>query len=357
MDMHIVLLDLGHELRGGQRQVFYLAQRLADSPEFSCVVAAPRNAPLLHMAADAGLPVLPLGGRRAWDPRTLYTLMRHLRGRTCILHTNDAHSAGLGAWLHSRSGGATRLLHTRRVSYPLRQGWRGRKYLLADAVVGVSAEIAQVMRDSGMPAEKVHVIHSGIDASLYTPRTTRQDGRLVIGMVGALTRQKGHDVFVRALGELHRGAAGTLPPWEARIIGSGPLFESLLELARQEGVESRMACLGWQDSRVMMPGFDILAVPSVDGEGSSAVIKEGWAVGLPVIASDLASNLELVRHEDNGLAFANGDHGALARGIARLASDAGLCARLVQGGRQSLEEFTDVRMAGAYMRLYRSLLV
>lgn len=57
----------------------------------------------------------------------------------------------------------------------------------------------------------------------------------------------------------------------------------------------------------MLPDCDALVVPSVDGEGSSGAIKEGWVTGVPVICSALASNQELVRGDENGLLAAVGD--------------------------------------------------
>lgn len=353
--MHILLLDLGREMRGGQWQVYYLARALAAAGGFSPIIAAPAKAPLLrHAEALEGVRLLPLSGNREWDPRNLHAIrgLVHKEG-VRILHSHCAKSAALAAMCKKLWSDRVLVVHSRRVSYPLKNGWRGSKYLRADAVVGVSQEISDVLIASGMPAEKVHTIHSGIDCCRYISRRSRGDGRIVIGMVGAFTGQKGHEVLVRAMADMQSMTG--LPPWEVRMIGSGELFNSVATLAGELGVDSRLAMLGWQDSREFLPDFDLLAVPSVDGEGSSGTVKEGWCVGLPVVCSDLPSNLELVRDNENGLVFPNRDHGALAKCLHRLMTDQLLEEKLVRNGQESAAEFSDRRMAEAYMALYRQL--
>ncbi len=351
----ILLLDLGKEMRGGQWQVYYLARALAHSGEFAPIVAAPSSSPLLeHVAEVSGVRIVPLGDRE-WDPRSLYALRRLVRREGVrILHSHCAKSATLATLGKKFWPAEVLLVHSRRVSYPLKPGWRGKKYSMADAVVGVSREISEVVIASGVPAERVLTIHSGIDRCRYTPRRDRGDGRKVIGMVGAFTPQKGQDVLVRALAELD-AAYTDLPPWEVRFIGTGELFGSVSALAAELGVDTHIAMLGRQDSRVFLPDFDLLVVPSVEGEGSSGTIKEGWAVGLPVVCSDLPSNLELVENDRNGLVFPNRDHTQLARLLARLLTDAPLRERLVVEGGRSADAFSDLRMAAAYMDLYRTL--
>lgn len=352
--MHVLLLDLGREWRGGQRQVLYLARRLAVANGYAVTVAVPRGAPLGLRAREEGLAVLELPGGREWNLASMMVLARALRGRGVrVIHTQCARSASLGALL-KRLMPKLKLVHSRRVSYALGAGWSRKKYQLADKVAAVSGEIAQVLMACGVGAEKVRVIHSGIDMARYPRKQAGAgDAPLVLGMVGALTPQKGHEVYLRALAGL--SSMADVPAWRARVVGDGPLLDDLRVLAGELGLAGRVAFDGYVDSAEAMPGFDILAVPSVDGEGSSGVIKEGWAVGLPVIASDLPSNLELVEHGANGWVFFNRDSAALALSLARLMRDPALRAELVRGGDARVSQFTDAAMAAAYMELYAAL--
>ena len=351
--MRVLLLDLGLELRGGQRQVYYLARALARTPDMEPLVACPRAGKLAELLRDEGLPVLGLPGRSPANPLLLSWMGQRLRDFSPdIVHTHDANAATVGAFyklLHS----GTLLIHSRRVSYPLRRGLRSWKYRIADAVVGVSREIADGMIGAGIPASRVSAIHSGIDPSRYRPREARQDGGFLFQSIGAFTPQKGYSVLVRAMAELRKRS---LPPWAVRIVGDGPLLDPIKEEARTLGVDDLLALPGRRDSVDMLPDCDALVVPSVDGEGSSGAIKEGWVTGVPVICSALASNQELVRGDENGLLAAVGDPVSLADAMARCLTDEGLRVRLAEEGSRSVLEFTDTRMAEQYMDLYRRLM-
>lgn len=352
--MRVLLLDFGMELRGGQRQVYYLARALARSADIEPLTACPGDGKLAALLRDEGLPLLALPGRSPANPFLYARLDRMLDGRRVdIVHTHDANAATFGAVYKLLHGGAVRLIHSRRVSYPLRPGLRSWKYRMADAVVGVSWEIADGMIRAGIPASRVSAVHSGIDPDRYRPRAERSGGPFLFQSIGAFTPQKGYGVLVRAMAEL-RGRA--LPPWRVRIVGDGPLFGPIREEAQALGVVGLLDLPGRRDSVDMLPDGDALVVPSVDGEGSSGAIKEGWVTGVPVICSDLVSNQELVRDEENGLLAAAGDPVSLAGVMERCLLDADLRRRLVEAGSRSVLDFTDRRMADRYMALYRELM-
>ena len=356
--MHVLLLDLGLELRGGQRQVLYLVRALdrmrEEGEPVEVLAACPKTGALAAALLEENLPCLQLPGRSAANPALLFKLWRTIRHRhIAILHTHDARAAMVGAWCKSWFSGI-RLVHARRVSYPIRQGLHAKKYFAADAIIGVSHEISEGLIASGLPGAKVHTFHSGIDPSQYPPKVERDDGRFVFGAIGALTEQKGFDVLIQAMSVL--ADIDDLPPWEVRVIGSGPLFQHLLEFAREQGVENSLAFFGRQDSKLFLPHFDALLVPSIDGEGSNGAIKEAWTVGIPVVCSSLPSNKELVRDKHNGLLVPKGNPLALGAAMLRLIREPVLRGRLVSNGHKSLESFTDMRMVKDTLALYRTLL-
>ncbi|MEF2229519.1 MAG: glycosyltransferase family 4 protein [Pseudodesulfovibrio sp.] len=351
--MKILLLDMGKILRGGQRQVFYLACQLARTPGFDPLVVVPARTPLQAMLEEANLPHVALPSPNRLNPLTLLRLLRTIIAfQPAIIHTNDAKGASLGA-LAKKMLGDCKLVHSRRVSYRLKPGWSRKKYLAGDALVAVSGEIRDVLVDCGIPEERTAVIHSGIDPSLYSIEK-RHHPVLTIGAVGALSSQKGFEVLIDALGALKEDRS--LPDWQCLIAGDGPLLNELRARADSLDLSGSILFLGHRDSREVLPEIDILTVPSVDGEGSNAVIKEGWASATPVITSDLPSNLELVTHEQNGLVFRNRDPRKLAQAISRAYNDPALSARLVENGTLSVRDYTDEIMTAKYIEVYRSLL-
>lgn len=350
--MKVLLLDLGKIIRGGQRQVYYLARRLADTPGFEPLVAIPNNAPLKPMLEEAGIPLVTLPSSSDLNPYNIFRFLRIVAThQPDIVHTNDAKGASLAAiakkWL-----GEFKLVHSRRVSYRLKPGWSKKKYLAGDALVAVSQEIQEVLIDCDIPAEKTSTIHSGIDAALYSSKKN-QHPVLTIGAVGALSKQKGFEILIESLAELRK--IDTMPDWQCLIAGEGPLLQQLKVRADELGLAESILFLGYKDSREVLPEIDILTVPSVDGEGSNAVIKEGWVSATPVITSDLPSNLELVTHELDGLVFRNRDARELAEAIVRIATDAPLAQQLVNNGTDTVATFTDGVMSDKYIELYRAL--
>lgn len=348
--MKVLLLDLGGQWRGGQRQVLYLARHLSLSSDFEPVVAAPRGAPLLEKCVSHGLPVLALPGRRDFDPRNLWALARAVRAQSVdLVHTHDARSASLGALYRLVRPGGPLLVHSRRVSYPLGSGWSRAKYARADLVVAVSGEVRQVLEASGLDPARLAVVHSGIDPACY--RVSERDGaEVVFGAIGAMSRQKGFGVFLDALALLN---GMDLPPWRAVAVGDGELRSGLEARARELGLSGRVAFTGFRESWQALLDLDVLVVPSVDGEGSNAVVKEGWAARVPVVVSDLAANLELVEPGVSGLSFPRGDAGALARALAQAARDADLRRALADKGFDRVALFTDAAMAEGVMACYR----
>ena len=350
--LKVLLLDSGTILRGGQRQVFYLARRLAQTPGFEPLVVIPAKAPLRGMLEEAGIPYTPLPSANYYNPLNIFSFLRIVATeQPDIVHTNDARSATLAA-LASKWRGKFKLVHSRRVSYPLKPRSR-RKYLTGDALVAVSREIQDVLIQGGVPEDMTHTIHSGIDTTLYSTEKY-PNVKLSIGGVGALSTQKGFAVLIEALALLRQ--SDSLPDWQCLIVGDGPQLQELKGKARELGLAEATRFLGYRESREVLPEIDILTVPSVDGEGSNAVIKEGWASATPVITSDLPSNLELVTDGHDGLVFRNKDAEALADRIKTLLRDKRVRDALVKNGTETVTRFSDTAMAEQYMELYRSLL-
>lgn len=340
-------------MRGGQRQVYYLARHLAKTPGFEPIVALPAKAPLRPLLEEEGIPCALLPSSSDLNPYNIFRFLRIVAShQPAIIHTNDAKGASLGA-LAKKWLGEFQLIHSRRVSYRLKPGWSKKKYLSGDALVAVSEEIQEVLVQCGIPKEKTRTIHSGIDPTTY-PSEKREHRVFTIGAVGALSTQKGFEVLIDALAELKQDSS--MPEWQCLIAGDGPLFQELKVRADQLGMAESILFLGYRDSREVLPEIDILTVPSVDGEGSNAVIKEGWASETPVITSDLPSNLELVTHELDGLVFRNRDAKELAAAISRLTNDKDLSNSLVKNGSETITRFTDNTMAEKYCDLYRELL-
>jgi glycosyltransferase involved in cell wall biosynthesis len=237
----------------------------------------------------------------------------------------------------------------------LGRGWSAFKYRIADAVAAVSCEVADSLAAAGLDREMIEVIHSGIRPRAYGKREGgRTRDMVVFGLIGAFTPQKGVEMFLKALAEVRRMRPDL--KWLGLVVGEGPLWGELEDLAVKLGIDDAVSFPGYVDSREVLCEMDVLAVPSMHGEGSSGTIKEGWASRVPVVCSDLPANLELVEHDETGLVVPRGEEKALAEALVRLADDEELSERLAARGAESVKGFTVRRMAEAYKYLYESLL-
>lgn len=384
--MYILHLDLGRTMRGGQWQVFYLARHQQKEGRYLPVVACPAKSPLLAKLNKIGVETIALPSDKQWNLLTFLRLsLAQHKNKFSIIHTHDSRAASLGAMCHRLWGKKTLLVHTRRVSYPVK-GLSLNKYKCADVIAAVSQDTADTLHSCGLPVEQLCVIHSGIDLTRYTPKqppaltpaalaqhspndstglagstsftgsanSPGSDERFVFVVVGALTPQKGHSVLIKAMSFLKHNH--DLPPWEVRIIGDGPLFNDILHEAQALGVDGQLCLLGRQDASKLLPFCDAMIVPSIDGEGSSGTIKEAWGVGLPLICSDLKANLELAEHNKTALVFTCGIERDLASNMDRLIRDKALQQKLVAAGNEQVLNYTAEKMSESYTRLYDRIL-
>lgn len=220
----VLHVDLGMEYRGGQRQVLYLAAEQVRAGMDVCVFS-PRGAPILVLAERAGIPTRMLPAQYDFDPRNVASLVLAC-SRDAIIHTHDARGASLGALVSLLRQDAC-LVHTRRVSYELGRGWSRWKYRRGHCVICVSGEIETMARRAGVT--RTRVISSAIPLERYSRRRLGgNSGR--IGIIGALSPQKGHAQLFEALSRLSE-----IP--EVWVVGSGELEPALRMLARQLGLK------------------------------------------------------------------------------------------------------------------------
>jgi glycosyltransferase involved in cell wall biosynthesis len=280
----------------------------------------------------------------------LVRLARTLRAD--IVHTHLVHAdvyGGLAATLRR-----TRLVSTKHNDDPFRTGSfrfveRGLGKL-ADRVVTITEALRRfTVEQVGVPGDKVETIHYGLD-DLPQPWGRNApdevpDGARVLLAVARLTRQKGIDVAVRALGSLPDDAVLV-------VLGEGPEREALEQLARELGVDRRVFLLGRvPDVAAWLRRASVLVHPA-RWEGFGLGVLEAMLARLPVVAANVSSLPELVVDGTTGFLVSPDDPSALALGIARALEQP----QIGEAGRQrALREFSVAHMADRTVSLYESL--
>jgi sugar transferase (PEP-CTERM/EpsH1 system associated) len=177
----------------------------------------------------------------------------------------------------------------------------------------------------------------------------------VVGTVGRLADVKNQSALVRALGIAFRVSAEARARMRVAIVGSGPQDAALADLARAEGVAPAVWLAGERsDVADVLRNLDAFALPSL-AEGISNTLLEAMSSSLPVVATRVGGNAELIEHHITGTLIESADPVGLADALLRYFSDPDLARRHGQAARRSVEaRFSLERMAADYAALYEA---
>lgn len=195
--------------------------------------------------------------------------------------------------------------------------------LCTDLQVGVSQNIVDTInhypgtRQSG---KKALVIHNGILQEWFQPTPVRKlpgDARKVIGAIGLLIKRKGFHFLIAAMPRVLM----KYPHCELVIAGEGPYRAVLEKQILHLGLQDHVRLIGNQpDPRSCLEKMDLFVLPSLV-EGLPTVIIESMARGVPVVASDIPGNNELVVNGKTGWLFRSRSDEDLAKIIVKAFSD------------------------------------
>jgi sugar transferase (PEP-CTERM/EpsH1 system associated) len=301
----------------------------------------------------------------------LYALFRELR--PAIVHTRNlaALEASLPAWL-ARVPVRIHGEHGWDVSDLNGVNWRNRlaRRLYRPFVshyVAMSAHLERYLSGRiGIAPARIAQIYNGVDTARFAPPASRTRidgcpfdpaGCWLVGTVGRMEAVKDQATLARAFAR-----ACALEPLAARqmrlaIIGDGAERQRVLQIVRDEGCVDRAWLPGARnDVDAILKGFDCFALPSL-AEGISNTILEAMATGLPIVATAVGGNPELVDDGATGRLVPASDVEAMANALLALWRDRRYAASLGRAARRAVERrFSVERMVAEYGRLYEGLL-
>ncbi len=233
--------------------------------------------------------------------------------------------------------------------------WFGR---LPASVFAVSEDLRRHMIEEGFPASRVRVLHNGIDAGPeVTPEARRRarevlglaEDALVVGTIARLDPVKDLPTLVAGFSEL----IARVPSAVLVIVGDGPARGELEAEIGRRGIAGRVVLTGHrQDARALLAGIDLYVNSSIH-EGVSLTILEAMAAAIPVIATDVGGNPEVV-NEATGILVPARSPGAIAAALVELSGDQGRRGHMSVAARRRVEtEFSLQRMVAQYAASYR----
>ncbi|MGH7771040.1 MAG: glycosyltransferase, partial [Candidatus Binatia bacterium] len=192
---------------GGESQVIGLLSCLSLWGHQNHLSCHPQGLLILE-ARKRGVTTFPVSIRNDIDLRPVFPLRRLIqREKYDIVHFHTKRAHALSLWLRGLRPGIKYVV-TRRMDYPLKRNWYTHCLYnrQVDGVVAISQKIADLLIEGGVTREKIRVIYSAVDPSLFQGKTFRQEpvltkvGKIpVIGTVAVLEERKGHRFLLEAM--------------------------------------------------------------------------------------------------------------------------------------------------------------
>ena len=234
--------------------------------------------------------------------------------------------------------------------------------------VSVSRDIEAWLRDSiGIPAHKIAQIYNGVDTDKFfaaadaRPPLPSAAGApvngFVVGTVGRMEAVKDQLTLVKAFIRLCGMPGGKGAPPFLVLIGEGSLREPAETLLRDAGFLDRAWFAGSRDDVAdLLRAIDLFVLPSIN-EGISNTVIEAMATGLPVVATRVGGNPELVVEGQTGTMVPPRAVDALAGVLRNYVENPRLCVQHGTAGRfRAVEMFSMRAMVDGYLSVYDEVL-
>ena len=312
----------------------------------------------------------------SWAPR-LWKLLRQLNPD--LVHTRNlsaleaqfvAWAAGIRKTVHGEHGRDVFDLHGQSRRYTL---LRRAAQPFVSQYIAVSRDLAGWLRDTvRVPERKIRHIYNGVDCEKFHPRgfysrsNTRPEilpegfaaeDSVVFGSVGRMVEVKDYPTLTRAFIQLLHDHPEAKRNARLVIVGEGVARTPCLELLNEAGV----AHLAWlpgerHDIAEILRALDVFVLPSLN-EGISNTLLEAQASALPVIATRVGGNVELVEDALNGTLVMPMDVDGMAQALLSYLDAPARISRLGAYARQRVvNDFSIPAMAEAYAHVYEQVL-
>ena len=265
------------------------------------------------------------------------------------------------AWLAGTSIIVASIRDTGDLLTPLQRWLQRLVCRLADCILVNADAVRENLLEQGYDPNKIVVIRNGISPSNFSTKGRRAILRRVLGLAPSdrlvavfsrLNRMKGVNYFLDAAVLLSR----SFPDVHFLVVGDGASKTELEEQACRLGLAQRIVFTGFRsDVPDLLSESAISVLPSLS-EGTSNTLLESMAAGIPVVATRVGGNPEVIEDGVSGLLVPVRDPAALATAMGRLLEDEELAARLGQAGQRRVQELFSLEGSVRQTeQLYRSL--
>ncbi|HPD07176.1 MAG TPA: glycosyltransferase [Candidatus Bipolaricaulis sp.] len=324
----VLFVITGLGFGGAETQVVHLATRLkARGWDVRVVSLTPPKAYVQELEA-AGVPVISLGIRgKVPDPRPVFRLAKMIRTwRPQVVHSHMVHANLVARLVRLLAPVPVLVCTAHSIDEKGRRGsgrLRGTAYRLTDPLCDLTTQVSRAgleryVRIGAVPQHKIRYLPNGIDTERFRPDPQfRAHLRQELGLetafgwlaVGRFDVAKDYPNMLQAFSRV----AQERPEAQLLIAGDGPLRPSMEQLASDLGITDRVKFLGIRrDIPALMNAADAYVMSSA-WEGMPNVLLEAAASGLPIVATDVGGNSEVVIDSKTGFLVPPKDPEALAQ--------------------------------------------
>jgi len=232
---------------------------------------------------------------------------------------------------------------------------------MADYFVAISHKIKEVMVTDGIAADRIFVVHSGIDLQRFAGNSgdhllsefkLKPDATVVIN-VAHLAGHKGQQFLVQAIPHVLK----KIPGVHFFIIGEGELMAELQALSTSLGIKQALTLTGFRkDVGAFYKIADLFVMSSVQ-EGLGTAVLDALALGKPVVATNAGGIPEIIKDGESGRLVGAADPQALAEGIIEMLTNVDRARAMARRGQDNVKaKFSIDAMVGNNVAVYNRLL-
>lgn len=215
-------------------------------------------------------------------------------------------------------------------------------------IIAVCNKGKEMMISNGVSGDKISVIFNGVDPKLWSepePPALREElgissDTFLILCAARFAYDKGHHYLIKAMAELKKI---TSRPFKLVLAGDGPLLEDRKKQVKELGLENDVVFIGFRkDMKNLFNSADVYINASMH-EALSFLMLEVLASGLPLIATDMGGNRDIINEQTNcGILVKYEDAGELAEAVLKLMEDGRLRAELKENAVKAIHERFDL---------------
>jgi glycosyltransferase involved in cell wall biosynthesis len=228
-------------------------------------------------------------------------------------------------------------------------------FKLSNLITTVSYSVSRELEEYGLNSNQIKVVGNGVNVKVFTPNPEHRDKEKYILFTGVLRARKGIFDFI----DCGASVCKERPDVKFIVCGDGPFLPKALERVKRKNLQRQIIFLGRVSRSTLIETYQnaIAQIVPSHYEGLPTVMLEGMACGLPVIATNVGGNCEVIIHGQNGFLVPPRDPQSMSSYVLKLLDDSQLREKIGSSARLTIEQnFSWDRIADNILECYSSVL-